>query len=72
MFITNNGSVSQIKLDFLVCILHFWYRIGCAYLSSINAGNLIGSTWVVFEAAFVIFFEVLFQLVFGLLCLRPF
>lgn len=59
-------------VEFLVYILHFWYRIGCAYLSSIIAGNLIGSAWVVFEAASVIFFKVLFQLVFGLLCLRPF
>ena len=58
--------------DFLVHILYFWYPIGCAYLSSINAGNLIGSASVVFETAFLIFFEVLFELIFGLLCLRPF
>lgn len=58
--------------DFLVHILYFWYPIGRAYLSSINAGNLIGSASVVFETAFLIFFEILFELIFGLLCLRPF
>ena len=62
----------KLIVDFLVYILYIWYPIGCAYLPSINAGNLIGSASVVFETAFLIFFEVLFELIFGLLCLRPF
>ena len=62
----------KLIVDFLVYILYFWCPIGCAYLPSINAGNLIGFASIVFETAFLIFFEVLFELIFGLLCLRPF
>ena len=41
----------------------FGIPIGCVNVSSICAGDLLGSSRVVFEAAFVIFSAILFQII---------
>ena len=56
--------MNNLPTSLVICDMHFFFGIpiACTNVSSIRAGDLSGSSQVVFEPAFLIFFVILFPI----------